>query len=72
MVEEEGEMVHPFCWANEMVSAGEGRKRSCWAEARGREVYDERNESEISVLWGWGGWQRGKKRKRKRVSWVSR
>lgn len=34
----EGESVHPRFWAKAVTSDEEGRKRSCWAEARGREA----------------------------------
>ena len=44
-------MVHPFWLANAITSAGEDRNRSCWAEAIGSEVYEVRNEREISDLW---------------------
>lgn len=50
MVADEGESVHPRWDANAITSDGCEKKRSCWADAIGSDVYELTNESAISFL----------------------
>ena len=63
MVALEGESVQPRFEAKAMTSDEVEKKRSCWAEAIGSDVYELTNESAISFLSG------QRKRQRRDAAW---